>query len=124
MAYVQAIMRSEILDDRTCDVCEELDGVVLPADHPLWAREMGLPAHPNCRYMLVPIIEGIDPVLKPTDPDEVIRLTDLFPFREDWYTTMYIPLTPRTTILPLRVEDLREAISPFDVIDPIFGLVD
>lgn len=55
----------EVLDSRTSDICDELDGTVLPADDPFWATHSP-PLHPNCRTILVPLTdeeageEGID----------------------------------------------------------------
>jgi SPP1 gp7 family putative phage head morphogenesis protein len=45
-------------DSRTSDICEALDGKVLPADDPFW-RTHSPPLHHNCRSVLTPL-----------DPDE------------------------------------------------------
>jgi uncharacterized protein with gpF-like domain len=41
-------------DSRTSDICEALDGKVLPADDPFWQRHTP-PLHHNCRSVLVPL---------------------------------------------------------------------
>lgn len=52
-------------DSRTSEICDELDGTVLPADDPFWARHTP-PLHYNCRSQLTPLDreeaadEGID----------------------------------------------------------------
>ena len=62
-------------DSRTTDVCEELDGTVLPADDPFWATHTP-PLHFNCRSVLTPLTaeeageEGVandNPVAKADD---------------------------------------------------------
>lgn len=52
---VQAYMRSEILDSRTCNICMSLDKRVVKADDPF--AQMNL-VHNNCRGVWVPIKEG------------------------------------------------------------------
>lgn len=54
-----------VQDNRTSEVCEELDGTVRPADDPWW-RSHTPPLHFNCRSIIVPLSreeaeeEGID----------------------------------------------------------------
>jgi SPP1 gp7 family putative phage head morphogenesis protein len=43
-------------DSRTSDICEALDGKVLPADDPFW-RTHSPPLHPNCRSILTPLTD-------------------------------------------------------------------
>lgn len=74
----KVIMRSEILDEKTCPICRnELDGITLPADDPRWDI-YGKKAHPHCRYVLVPIFEAIDPVLVTTPDSELPRFITHF----------------------------------------------
>lgn len=75
-------------DSRTSDICDELDGTVLPADDPFWQKHTP-PLHHNCRSLLVPLsadeaedegITGARPAVEaedgfgvppdPEDPDE------------------------------------------------------
>jgi len=52
-------------DSRECEICEPLDGTVLPADDSFWASHQ-FPLHPNCRCLVVALTpeeaadEGID----------------------------------------------------------------
>jgi SPP1 gp7 family putative phage head morphogenesis protein len=43
-------------DARTSDICDALDGTLLPADDPFW-RTHSPPLHPNCRSILTPLTE-------------------------------------------------------------------
>lgn len=54
---IVAWLRSEILDAKTCETCEQLDGILLPADDPAWNGPLGELAHPNCRAMWIPIYD-------------------------------------------------------------------
>ena len=85
--FAQALMRTELLDEDTCDICwDDLNGIVLPPDDPAWGGELGQEAHDHCRFMLVPIFEGIDPVLDYTPTDQVPVMVrhqrQLFPAEE------------------------------------------
>jgi hypothetical protein len=52
---IQALLRNELLDAKTCAVCLDLDGIMRPIDDPAWSGELGDLAHPNCRMFIVPI---------------------------------------------------------------------
>lgn len=43
-------------DSRMSEICEALDGKVLPADDPFW-RTHSPPLHPNCRSILTPLTD-------------------------------------------------------------------
>jgi SPP1 gp7 family putative phage head morphogenesis protein len=45
------------VDNRTTDLCDALDGTILPADHPFW-RTSWPPLHPNCRSTVIPLTES------------------------------------------------------------------
>lgn len=45
---------SAILDDRTSDICESLDGKIYAADDPIWGT-ITPPLHYNCRSQIVPV---------------------------------------------------------------------
>jgi SPP1 gp7 family putative phage head morphogenesis protein len=70
--FVQALEYSAILDERTTEICEALNGKVFAADSPEWDA-IRPPNHFNCRSVLVPItaIDGWDgrespsPAVKP-----------------------------------------------------------
>jgi SPP1 gp7 family putative phage head morphogenesis protein len=57
-------------DSRTSDICEALDGKVLPADDPFWNRHTP-PLHHNCRSVLTPLDpdEAHDEGISPGAPD-------------------------------------------------------
>jgi hypothetical protein len=60
------------MDSRTCEIClNELNGIMLPADDPRWLGPLGKEAHDGCRFDLVPVFGGIDPVMDMT-PDELV----------------------------------------------------
>lgn len=44
-------------DSRTSEICEALDGKVLPADDPFW-RTHSPPLHPNCRSILTSLSDA------------------------------------------------------------------
>lgn len=52
--FIVAYEYSAVMDDRTTEICRELDGAVYAADNPLWNRYRPL-NHYNCRSVLVPI---------------------------------------------------------------------
>lgn len=66
---------SAVLDSRTTEYCEELDGTVLRADDPYWQTHWP-PGHFNCRSTLVSLteeeaqVEGIDDTGPPVMPDD------------------------------------------------------
>jgi SPP1 gp7 family putative phage head morphogenesis protein len=72
--FVQALQFSAILDDRTTDICREMDGHVHRADSQVWDRYRP-PLHFNCRSVLfaVTAIDGWDgqesapPISEPAD---------------------------------------------------------
>ena len=57
--FIQAYQYSAILDERTSDICDSLDGLVLPADDPMVDRIVP-PNHFNCRGVLVEVVKGED----------------------------------------------------------------
>lgn len=122
---VKAIMRSEILDAATCDICAQLDGIILPADDPAWQGEMGQPAHCNCRYMLVPILEGIEPVLDYTpkgDIKKVIQRLGGLDLR-GLLDQRKIPTKGirRFTTQELTLDDIKDILEPADLILRLYG---
>lgn len=58
---LKGFMRSEILDDRTCNMCMSLDGRIVKADSPFAKLDL---VHTNCRGVWVPILSD-EPVDKP-----------------------------------------------------------
>ncbi len=52
--YVEAFEYSAIIDSRTSDICDGLDGFIAPIDDPIW-KDIKPPNHFNCRSILVPI---------------------------------------------------------------------
>lgn len=59
-----------VSDSRTSDICEALDGKVLPADDPFWLKHTP-PLHFNCRSVLTPLdpVEAEDEGISPGAPD-------------------------------------------------------
>jgi len=53
---IYAFDYSAILDNRTCPICNELDGKIVAPDDPAYERFMP-PIHPNCRCMWVAILQ-------------------------------------------------------------------
>lgn len=53
---IGAYQWSAILDDRTCDLCESLDGTYFEPGDPALA-ELKPPIHPNCRCILVAVLK-------------------------------------------------------------------
>lgn len=57
---IHGLQRSEILDDRTCNFCLSMDGLVVAADDPEWKDQTIF--HGNCRGIWVEILKDeIDP---------------------------------------------------------------
>jgi SPP1 gp7 family putative phage head morphogenesis protein len=54
--FVSAFQYSAILDDRTTELCQDLDGKVWDADNPLWDT-FKPPNHFNCRSVLIAITQ-------------------------------------------------------------------
>ena len=52
--FVEAVQYSAILDDRTTEICEKLDGLVMKTNDPELSKA-NPPMHYNCRSMLIPI---------------------------------------------------------------------
>lgn len=123
---VKALMRSEIQDSATCAVCAELDGIVLPADDPRWGGELGMPAHCNCRYDLIPLFEGIDPVMNATDADLIPELLQILGSVQTraMVNAMRIPVTGanRFLIHQLTLTDIEDLLEPADLLLRLFGI--
>ncbi|MBA7484607.1 hypothetical protein ES707_20137 [subsurface metagenome] len=119
-------MRSEIIDGDTCDTCIDVDGVMLRADDSRWAGELGMPMHCNCRYDLIPIIEGIDPVMTATSEIEIPQLIQRMGAIQTkaMIAAMRIPTrgANRFAAKQLKVEDLFDVLEPADLILRLFGV--
>jgi len=71
-SFVQGFEYSAILDSRTTEICQHLDGQQHPADDAVW-ESYNPPNHFNCRSLLIPItlVDKLDPSEPPTiDPQE------------------------------------------------------
>jgi SPP1 gp7 family putative phage head morphogenesis protein len=53
--FVQALEYSAILDDRTTEICEQLDGHIHAVDGDVWDAGYRPPNHYNCRSILIPV---------------------------------------------------------------------
>ena len=59
MNEVQKVMWDATLESNTCDYCSSLDGHYFDKNnHPV------LPAHPNCRCCIIPVVDGWNPIKK------------------------------------------------------------
>lgn len=54
--FVQALEYSAILDDRTTEICQALNGQVYAEDSDVW-NEIRPPNHYNCRSVLIPVTQ-------------------------------------------------------------------
>lgn len=121
---VPLIMRSEILDGSCCDVCAQLDGFTASADDPVWASEMGMPAHCNCRYKLVTLFNVRDPENWVTPTEEIPALTSIMgaTLTKEMVDSMKIPVTgnDRLKLRQIRLEDIQDMLEPADLILRIF----
>lgn len=70
--FVQALEYSAILDERTTEICQSLDGKTWSTDSPLW-DEFRPPNHYNCRSVLIPVtqIDGWDGIESTPPPADV-----------------------------------------------------
>lgn len=75
-AFIHGVEYSAILDDRTTEICEFLDGRVFKVDDPELDR-LTPPNHMNCRSVLVPIM--ID---EPIKKDDFLNAKDIGKARE------------------------------------------
>jgi SPP1 gp7 family putative phage head morphogenesis protein len=57
--FVEGLEYSAVLDDRTTEICLELDGLHRHTDDEAWAK-FKPPNHYNCRSLLIPITKGDD----------------------------------------------------------------
>jgi len=124
---VQMIMRSEILDAATCDVCASLDGIMRPADDPAWGGELGMLAHCNCRMMLIPIFEGIPTVMVDTPIEEINQIKQMLGgslVTQEILNTMKIPTrgVNRFTMHTITEKDIEDIFEPVDLILRLFGI--
>jgi SPP1 gp7 family putative phage head morphogenesis protein len=65
---------SAILDSRTSDICNELDGEVFAKDNPAFTFP---PYHFQCRTIVVPIVEGEDSTLSTKNPQQPTAKTNV-----------------------------------------------
>ena len=56
-SLIEALQRSEVLDDVTCDTCMDLDGRIVTPDDPFASMDL---VHNNCRGLWIPIMQGED----------------------------------------------------------------
>jgi len=128
----ELLMRTEILDEVTCTICwNELNGIVLPADDPRWMGPLGQKAHRHCRFMLVPLFEGIDPVMDITPDDqvpEVIQhILELLPPEEAERRATQLRMLDGEELLRIReltLEDLEGILDNQDLLAHIFQLLE
>ncbi len=118
------LMRSELLDRATCSVCPAFDGFIAPADDEVWTEEMGMPAHCNCRYKLIPLFNVRDPEnwVTPREdvPDLVSRLGSIL--TKEMVDELRLPIkgSDRLKLRPIKLEDLEDLLEPADLIFELF----
>jgi SPP1 gp7 family putative phage head morphogenesis protein len=57
---IERVMSSAIMDDKTTDLCAELNGLVVEIDSPIY-QQYQTPRHYNCRSVWIPVTkEEID----------------------------------------------------------------
>lgn len=114
---VQAILRNELLDEKTCEICMMLDGIMLPADDPRWNTELGQYAHPGCRAMWVPILDTgtLAQTLDSMIPD-IFKQGIVTKLIDDW-DDMPMPLkgADRLRAHELVVDEVMEMLEPYEV---------
>ncbi len=54
--FVEALEYSAIMDDRTTEICSDLNGDIYPIDDEIWAT-FTPPNHYNCRSLLIPVTQ-------------------------------------------------------------------
>lgn len=124
---IKNILRSEILDDKTCETCAiYLNNITLRADDPKWGGELGMKAHKGCRAAWVALIQGIDPVMTVTPPDEipdVIRhFRQILP--KKFIDAQRIPTRGKNAFKtrPLTVEDIQDIEEDMELFIKLFGV--
>lgn len=122
---VQYLMRSEILDEATCEVCEALNGITLPADDPAWAGELGQEAHCNCRYMLVPLYTELPTGLETTPLEEIENIKRIFGALTTTQILDRLRITARGTdrirASEITFEDLADVLESPELLLKLFG---
>jgi len=121
---VPLILRSEILDRRTCMACPHFDGFIARADDPVWAGEMGMPAHCNCRFKLVVLFNVRDPENWITPQDQVPNLVSRLGavLTKEMVEQMRIPINgdDRLKLRTIRIEDIEDLMQPADLLYNLF----
>lgn len=124
---IKNIMRSEILDGKTCAVCATyLDGITLRADDPKWGGELGMKAHNKCRASWIALIQGIDPVMTVTPgneiPDVIRHFRQILP--KKFIDAQRIPTRGKDAFKaqPLTVEDIQDIEEDMELFLKLFGV--
>ena len=113
---VKAWIRSEMLDEKTCEICQQLDGIMLPADDPRWSGELGQLAHPNCRVCFVPIYD-IGSLDYTTDIPDVINRSGFLQLPEVWdeYPSPTEGLKKLRETGKITIEEEMEIFEPYEL---------
>lgn len=114
---IQAWLRSEMLDAKTCPICADLDGIILPVDDPRWNGELGQLAHIGCRAFWVPIydIGTMDYTLDEGIPNLITRSGFLqVPETWDEYPSPSEGLK-RMTAKGITIEEEMELLEPYEL---------
>lgn len=121
---IEALLRSEMLDERTCEICMDLDGVMLPVDDARWNGELGSLAHPNCRAIFVPIYDKgtMDYTPESVIPDIFLKQGAL-KLVDDWEDLPSVSRgAKKLAEKTIDVDEMVELLMPYEVIGVYLGL--
>lgn len=90
----------EALDEASCDLCVQMDGMIIHRDHPDF-EEVQNPAHINCRRVLAGVAaDEVGPDDEPLEPDyerpsdELIEKHGHFMIDRERYRPLRVPSQP------------------------------
>lgn len=90
----------EEIDDASCDLCIEMDGMIIDRDHPDF-DDIQNPAHINCRRIMVGIgKDEVGPDDEPVEPtyerpsDELVQKHGHFMVDRERYVALRVPSQP------------------------------
>ena len=124
MAIVEGILRSEMLDEKTCEVCMLLDGILLPADAPEWNGELGQYAHPNCRAVWIPVYDmGVLDFTKDINIPDVFMKANAIKLIDSWEDLpMPTQGAERLAEKLITIEEEMDLLVPAELIGAYLGI--
>ena len=112
--FVEALEYSAVMDDRTTDICQQLDGQTFGIDDEIWATYRP-PNHFNCRSILVPVTAR-DTWTRSDDPSVLPQKGFGFE-REQPNITVHVQ-PPSVTVTPEITVNLPESRMNFSEMQP------